>query len=131
MPLSNQQLAAVAKTAEATILADKDVFNYAAEKAAIQKNVDEVVNALDDGKAAASFSADAFTPYVFILEPGGKLIVHPYLAGEYLQDKAAPVYAALMKATREGLWVTYFWKGAEKETYVRRSSTNLVAGSGN
>ena len=103
----------------------------AADKAAIQKNVDEVVNALDDGKAATSFTADAFTPYVFILEPGGKLIVHPHLAGEYLQDKAAPVYAALMKATREGLWVTYFWKGAEKKTYVRRSSTNLVAGSGN
>lgn len=103
----------------------------AADKAAIKKNVDTVVNALNDGTPATSFGADAFTPYVFILEPSGKLIVHPYLMGEYLQDKAAPVYAALMQATREGRWVTYFWKGAEKETYVRRTGTNLVVGSGN
>lgn len=103
----------------------------AAEKEAIKKNVDDMVAAIDGGREATSFAADAHTPYVFIMEPGGRLIVHPYLAGEYLQEKAAPVFKALQRATAEGVWVTYFWKGAEKETYVRRTTNNLTVGSGN
>lgn len=103
----------------------------AADKATIKKNVDEMVVAINNGKDAASYAADTYTPYAFVMEPSGRLIVHPHLAGEYLQEKAAPVYKALLQATTDGIWVTYFWKGAEKETYVRTTITNLTVGSGN
>jgi hypothetical protein len=106
------------------------VPGLAADKATIQKNVDEVVAAINNGKEAAGYAANAYTPYVFIMAPNGKLIVHPYLAREYLQEKAAPIYKALLKATPEGAWVSYFWKGAEKETYVRKTDTDLTVGSG-
>jgi hypothetical protein len=104
--------------------------SWAADKAVIQKNVDEMVAAINNGKEATSYAADAYTPYAFIMEPSGKLIVHPHLTGEYLQEKAAPVYAALKKATTTGVWVSYFWKGTEKETYVRKTDNNLTVGSG-
>jgi len=104
--------------------------SLAANKAAIKKNVDDMVAAINSGKAATSYAAGASTPYAFIMEPSGRLIVHPYLAGEYLQEKAAPVYSALLQATPEGVWVTYFWKGTEKETYVRKTNSNLTVGSG-
>lgn len=102
-----------------------------ADKAAIKKNVDDMVVAIDNGKVATSYGADTYTPYAFVMEPSGKLIVHPHLAGEFLQEKAAPVYKALQQATREGIWVTYFWKGATKETYVRKTKSDLTVGSGN
>ena len=102
----------------------------ASDKASIKQNVDDVVKAIDNGRPATSFAADAFVPYVFVMEPSGRLLVHPYLVGEYLQEKAAPVHAALQQATTDGLWVSYFWKGTEKETYVRRTQTNLTVGSG-
>jgi hypothetical protein len=102
-----------------------------ADKAAIKKNVDDMVVAIDNGKVATSYAADTYAPYAFVMEPSGKLIVHPNLTGEYLQEKAAPVYSALQQATTEGIWVSYFWKGAQKETYVRRTKSNLTVGSGN
>ncbi|MCL1980726.1 MAG: hypothetical protein FWG62_06590 [Proteobacteria bacterium] len=102
----------------------------ATDKMIIQKNVDEVVVAINGGKAATGYGANAYTPYVFIMAPNGKLIVHPNLAKEYLQEKAASIHEALLKATPEGVWVSYFWKGAEKETYVRKTDTNLIVGSG-
>ena len=102
----------------------------AVDKAVIQKNVDEMVAAINNGKEATSYSANAYTPYAFVMEPSGKLIVHPYLTGEYLQEKAAPVYSALQQATTNGVWVSYFWKGTQKETYVRRTDNNLTVGSG-
>lgn len=103
----------------------------ASDKAAIKKNVDDMVAAINNGKTATSYAADAYSPYAFVMEPNGRLIVHPYLAGEYLQEKAAPVYNALQQATTDGVWVTYFWKGAQKDTYVRRTKNNLTVGSGN
>ncbi|NLB06222.1 MAG: hypothetical protein GX835_04510, partial [Desulfobulbaceae bacterium] len=57
--------------------------------------------------------------------------VHPYLQGEYLPEKGAPIYQALLPATTEGGWVSYLWKGAKKHTYVRRTNSNLPVGSGN
>jgi hypothetical protein len=103
----------------------------AADKATIKKNVDEIVAAINNGKAATSYAADAYTPYAFIMDTSGKLLVHPNLKGEYLLEKAAPIYEALQQATPEGIWVTYFWKGAEKQTYVRKTNSNLTVGSGN
>lgn len=85
---------------------------------------------VDGGKDAASYKVDAFTPYAFILEEGGKLIVHPSLAGESLKEKAPPVYEALTKATPEGVWVEYEWKGKTKHTYAKKTKNNLIVGSG-
>lgn len=97
---------------------------------AIEKNVNELAAAIDGGKDASSFAADAYTPYVFVMEEGGKLLVHPTLAGENLKKKALPIYEALVKATPEGIWVEYFWKGKEKRTYAKRSKANLIVASG-
>ena len=101
------------------------------DQAAIKRNVDEVVEAINGGKPVASFSADAYEPYVFIMDEKGTLLVHPYLQGEHLPERGAPIYQALLPATDEGRWVEYLWKGAKKHTYVRRTSTNLTVGSGN
>ena len=103
---------------------------WAVDKDAISKNVDTIVAAVDGGKDAASYKADAFTPYAFILEEGGKLIVHPSLAGESLKEKAPPVYEALTKATPEGVWVEYEWKGKTTHTYAKKTINNLIVGSG-
>jgi signal transduction histidine kinase len=104
---------------------------FAADKATIKIHVDAVVTAINNGQPTTGYSADTYAPYVFIMDADGKLIVHPHLAGEYLQEKAAPIYKALRQATTDGTWVTYIWKGAPKETYVRRTNDNLTVGSGN
>jgi hypothetical protein len=103
---------------------------WAVDKDAISKNVNTIVAAIDGGKDAASYKADAFTPYAFILEEGGKLLVHPSLTGESLKEKAPPVYEALTKATPEGVWVEYEWKGKTKHTYAKKTKNNLIVGSG-
>ncbi|NLX18290.1 MAG: hypothetical protein GXY53_03280 [Desulfobulbus sp.] len=118
------------RTFIAAVLCFLAVAAGADDKAAIQKHVDEIVRAINKGKEATSYSADAYTPYVFIMKPDGKLIVHPFLAGEYLQEKAAPVHTALQQATTGGIWVEYFWKGGQKQTYVRKTNNNLIVGSG-
>ncbi|MBV5318485.1 MAG: hypothetical protein JZU50_11825 [Desulfobulbaceae bacterium] len=102
----------------------------AADITAIKNNVDGVVLAINNGKAAASYGAEAYSPYVFIMDTDGKLLVHPHLAGEFLQEKGEPIFKALRQATTEGLWVTYLWKGAQKHTYVRKTNNRLVVGSG-
>lgn len=104
---------------------------FAADNSQIKAQVDAVVMAINNGKKATSYGADAYSPYVFIMDGAGKLIVHPHLTGEYLQEKAAPIYNALQQATISGLWVSYIWKGTTKETYVRRTKDNLTVGSGN
>ena len=101
------------------------------DQTTIKRNVDEVVEAINSGKPVASFSADAYEPYVFIMDEKGTLLVHPFLQNEYLPEKGAPIYQALLPATSEGRWVEYLWKGAKKHTYVRRTNTNLTVGSGN
>ncbi|MDX9841419.1 MAG: cache domain-containing protein [Desulfobulbus sp.] len=100
------------------------------DEAAIKRQVDEVVEAINNGTPATSFAADAYEPYVFIMAANGTLLIHPYLQGEDLPEKAAPIYQALLPATSEGGWVSYLWKGAKKHTYVRRTNSNLTVGSG-
>lgn len=100
------------------------------DESAIKRHVDKVVEAINNGTPAVSFAADAYEPYVFIMEGSGTLIVHPYLQDEDLPEKAAPIYQALQPATTEGHWVGYLWKGAKKHTYVRRTNSNLIVGSG-
>lgn len=105
---------------------------FAADKEAIQKQVDDIVVAIDGGKTAQDFASAAQNKpyYVFIMEEGGMLLVHPALAGQSLKEKAEPVYNECAKATDDGVWVSYEWKGEQKHTYVRKTKGGLIVGSG-
>jgi len=105
---------------------------FAADKGAIKKQVDDIVVAIDGGKTAQDFASAAQNKphYVFIMEEGGMLLVHPSLVGQSLKEKAAPVYTECAKATAEGVWVKYVWKEKPKNTYVRKTKSGLIVGSG-
>jgi hypothetical protein len=104
----------------------------AADKDAIKKQVDDIVVAINGGKTAADFASAAQNKpyYVFIMEEGGNLLVHPSLVGQSLKEKAEPVYNECVKATPEGVWVDYVWKEKQKHTYVRKTAGGLIVGSG-
>jgi hypothetical protein len=104
--------------------------SFAVDKDAIKSNVDEIVAAIDGGKDAASFAPDAYSPYAFIMEKEGKMLVHPSLTGEDLKEKAMPIFIALQTADSEGKWITYEWKGKEKHTYAKMTKNNLIVASG-
>ncbi len=105
---------------------------FAADKDAIKKQVDEIVVSIDSGKKAQDFkdAAQNKPSYVFIMKDGGQMLVHPSLVGQSLKDKALPVYNECSKATADGTWVKYEWKGKEKNTYVRKTKDGLIVGSG-
>ena len=105
---------------------------FAADKDAIKKQVDDIVVAIDGGKMATDFASAAQNKpyYVFIMEEGGMLLVHPSLVGQSLKEKAGPVYTECAKATAEGVWVKYVWKEKKKHTYVRKTTSGLIVGSG-
>ena len=105
---------------------------FAADKDAIKKQVDEIVVSIDSGKKAQDFkdAAQNKPSYVFIMKEGGQMLVHPSLVGQSLKDKALPVYNECSKATADGTWVKYEWKGKEKNTYVRKTKDGLIVGSG-
>ena len=104
--------------------------SLAVDKEAIKTNVDEIVAALNDGKDPASYASDAYSPYAFIMEKDGKLLVHPTLSGQDLKEKAMPIFIALQGADGEGKWLTYKWNGKEKNTYAKMTKSNLIVGSG-
>ena len=105
---------------------------FAADKDAIKKQVDTIVVAIDGGEKADDFKSAAQNKpsYVFIMKEGGQMLVHPSLVGQSLKDKALPVYNECSKATADGTWVKYEWKGKEKNTYVRKTKDGLIVGSG-
>lgn len=105
---------------------------FAADKDAIKKQVDDIVMAIDGGKTAQDFMGAAQNKpyYVFIMEENGMLLVHPSLAGKSLKEKAEPVYNECAKATSDGVWVGYIWKEKQKHTYVRKTKSGLIVGSG-
>lgn len=103
---------------------------WAIDRGAISSNVDAIVSGIDSGKDAMEYKADAFEPYTFIMEENGKMLVHPTLAGKSLKEAAPPVFDALMQASPEGTWVKYQWKGKEKNTYAKKTKSNLIVGSG-
>ncbi len=103
---------------------------FSANKDAISKNVDGIAAGIDQGQATSEFKANDYSPYVFVMEELGKLLVHPSLTGESLKDKAAPVYEALQQATPDGVWVDYEWKGKMKHTYAKKTKSGLIVGSG-
>ena len=105
--------------------------NYERIKDTIKKQVDDIVVAIDGGKTAMDFKKAANNkPYVFIMEEDGNLLVHPTLAGKSLKEKAEPVFTECAKATANGLWVRYLWKNEYKRTYVRKTKSGLIVGSG-
>ena len=105
---------------------------FAADKDAIKKQVDEIAAAMNSGKKAEDFKDAAHNEpyYVFIMEQDGTLLVHPSLTGENLKEKAEPVYNECAKATSDGVWVDYMWKGKQKHTYVRETKGGPIVGSG-
>jgi hypothetical protein len=103
---------------------------WAVDKAAISNNVDTIVAGIEGGQDVMDFKADAYEPYAFIMEEDGTMLVHPTLAGKSLKEEAPPVYDALVVAGPEGAWVKYQWKGKEKNTYAKRTKSNLIVGSG-
>jgi len=105
---------------------------FAADKAAIEKQVNDIVIAINGGKMAEDFTSAAQNKpyYVFIMEEDGMLLVHPSLVGESLKEKAEPVYNECAKATAKGVWVSYVWKDNPKNTYVRKTTSGLIVGSG-
>lgn len=64
------------------------------------------------------------------MEESGKLWVHPSLVGQRLKVKAEPVYNECAKATADGVWVDYVWKGKKKHAYVRKTKSGIIVGSG-
>lgn len=103
---------------------------FSADREAISKNVDAMVAAIDGGKAATDYAPDAYTPYAFIMDANGMLLVHPKLAGKDLKEVAKPIYDALQAATPAGVWVQYQWDGKEKNTYAKKTKNNLTVASG-
>ncbi len=104
----------------------------AADRDAIKAQVDEIAVAIEGGKPASDFADAAKRKpyYVYILEENGKMLVHPSLVGKSLKEAAKPAYDAVVKATMEGTWVKYEWKGKEKNAYVRKTKTGVIVGSG-
>jgi hypothetical protein len=94
-----------------------------------KKLVDEVVDAINNGKNAEDFKhlSKKEPYYVFIMEPDGKFLVHPVWTR--LQEWDKPIFDAVSKATTEGLWVSYDYLG-RRHTYVRKTKGGLIVGSG-
>jgi hypothetical protein len=103
---------------------------WALDKTAISNNVDTIVAGIESGQKITAFKVDAYNPYAFIMEENGNMLVHPTLVGKSLKEVAPPVYEALMHASAEGAWVQYEWKGKEKNTYAKKTKSNLIVGSG-
>lgn len=70
----------------------------------IKQQIDEIVVSLNGGKTPQDFkdAAKREPYYVFIMQEGGTLLVHPALEGKNLKEKAKPVYEALIASTPEG-----------------------------
>lgn len=102
----------------------------AANRMSVERHVNAVIAAIENGRDPSGIAADAFTPYVFIMERNGLLLVHPTLVGENLKEKAAPIYQALLQATPSGVWVHYIWLGKEKHTFAKTYGDHLIVGSG-
>jgi hypothetical protein len=94
-----------------------------------KKLVDEVVDAINNGKKAEDFKDWAYKEpyYIFIMDQNGRFLVHPTYTQLQTWDKV--IFDALLKATPEGLWVSFPWRG-KRHCYVRKTNSGLIVGSG-
>jgi len=92
--------------------------------------VDEVVAAINNGKKAEDFKdlAKKEPYYVLIMDQNGRFLVHPTYTQLQAWDK--DIFDALLKATTEGLWVSFPWAGGKRHAYVRKTKSGLIVGSG-
>jgi hypothetical protein len=105
--------------------------SFAADEAKVAANVDSIVEQINGGKAPGEFKAEDYDPYIYIMEEGGMLLVHPTLQGQSLgEEQYKPVYDAITQATSDGVWVEYEWAGGPKKAYVRKTDGALIVGSG-
>jgi len=91
--------------------------------------VDEVVVAINNGKKAEDFKdlAKKEPYYVLIMDQNGRFLVHPTYTKLQAWDKV--ILDAHLKATTEGLWVSFPWRG-NRHAYVRKTKSGLIVGSG-
>ncbi|MBN2245154.1 MAG: hypothetical protein JW755_04850 [Candidatus Aminicenantes bacterium] len=92
--------------------------------------VDEVVDAINNGKKAEDFKdwAKKKPYYISIMDQNGRFLVHPIYTQLQAWDKE--IFDALSKATTEGLWVSFPWRGGKRHVYVRKTKSGLIVGSG-
>jgi len=100
---------------------------FAADKHEIEKSVSSVVLAgIFNDKACKDKAPEGL--YIFVMEKEGKLLVHP--SKDAIKDLSTPkykvIYDELIKATSDGVWVQYQWKGKEKNTFVKSSGDKIV-----
>lgn len=104
--------------------------SLAIEQSAIVKMVDDLAVEIENGKEISGIKADAYDPYVFVMEEGGMMLVHPKFAGKDYKKELPAIYDALMQASPQGTWVKYVWDDKEKNSYVKKTKNNLIVGSG-
>ncbi|GAB6145933.1 cache domain-containing protein [Desulfocicer niacini] len=100
---------------------------FAADKQEIEKAVSSVVLAGIYNDTACKAKAPEGL-YIFVMQTDGKLLVHP--SKDAIKDLSTPeykvIYDELIKATSDGLWVQYQWKGKEKNTFVKKHGDKIV-----
>ena len=103
----------------------------AADKAAIQKQVDEIVAAIDGGKTAADFTDAAKREpyYVFIMQENGNLLVPRHWRGRAKRESGSCLQCR-GKGDSGRCWVDYEWQGKMKHTYAKKTKSGLIVGSG-
>ena len=110
--------------------------SIAADRGAIEKAVAAVSKQMCAPGGSAEGACKANQPpaglYVFIMKKSdGMLVVHPTLSGKSLKaDKYKVIYDQLIKATSDGKWVQYMWKGNQKNTYAILTDTDYIVGCG-
>ena len=114
------------------VLAFTTSASAAVDKAAIATNVDTIVAMIDAGKDAKEFKSADYEPYAFIMKDNGLMLVHPSLIGVNYAEKEnlTPIYNALKTASTDGAWIEYEWKGKTKHSYIKKTKSNLIVGSG-
>ena len=100
---------------------------FAADKKEIEKAVSSVVLAGIFNDTACKAKAPEGL-YIFVMKEDGKLLVHP--SKDTIKDLNAPqykvIYDELIKATSDGVWVQYQWKGKEKNTFVKKHGNKII-----
>ncbi len=102
-------------------------YSFAANKKAIEKAVSSVtIEGVYNAKACEAKAPEGL--YIFVMEMNGKLLIHP--SKDAIKDLSTPkykvIYDELIKATSDGVWVQYQWKGKEKNTFVKKAGIKIV-----